>query len=111
MQEDHMRNENDNVPAPFLIKAVAFKEGEAWVVQGIEYDIVAHANDIAAIPHAFIRAVLENMLITEHLGRRPLEGIKPAPDHFRSLYEDADLEIRPLKKERQSPDIVVHVNA
>jgi hypothetical protein len=107
-----MRNENgNNVPPKFLIKAVAFKEGDAWVIQGIEYDIVAHADDIAAIPHAFTRAVIENMLITQHLGRRPLEGIKPAPDRFRSLYDDADFEIRPLKKEKQSPDVVVHVNA
>ena len=75
------------------INAVAFKEGDAWIVQGIEYDIVAHATTITALPLAFTRAVLENMLITEHLGRRPLEGIKPAPERFRQLFDNAIVEM------------------
>jgi hypothetical protein len=107
-----MRNENGgSFSTHFLINAIAFKEGDAWVIQGIEYDIVAHADDITAVPHAFMRAVMENMVITQHLGRKPLEGIKPAPEHFRSLYDDADLEMRPLKKQEQWPDVTVRVNA
>jgi hypothetical protein len=82
-----------------MVHAVAFKEGETWVAQGIEYDIVAHSREVTALPQAFMRAVLENILITEHLGRRPLEGIKAAPQRFRDLLDDAITEMTPVKKD------------
>ena len=106
-----MRNEKEGNFSHFHINAVAFKEGNAWVIQGIEYDIVAHAYDVTAAPHAFMRAVVENMVITEHLGRRPLEGIKPAPERFRSMYEEAEVEMRPVKKQKQWPEVAVRINA
>jgi len=93
------------------INAVAFKEGDVWVVQGIEYDIVAHAHDVTALPQAFMRAVVENMLITKQLGRRPFEGLKPAPERYRLLYEDAEIEMRPTKKKDEWPDVAVRVAA
>ena len=74
---------------PVTINAVAFPEGDVWVVQGIEYDICARAADPASVPFAFIKAVAENVCICEHLGRKPLEGIKPAPDQFRAMFEAA----------------------
>jgi hypothetical protein len=93
------------------ISAVAFKEGDAWVVQGIEYDNVAHADDVRAIPHAFMRAVMENIVITEHLGRRPLEGIRPAPHRFKELFETATTEMRATKRDARAPDISVRLAA
>jgi hypothetical protein len=95
----------------FRINAIAFKEGDAWVIQGIEYDIVAHAYDVTKLPQAFMRAVVENMIITQHLGRAPFQGIKPAPERFRSMFEDADTEMRPLKKMEEWPDVAVRVMA
>ena len=68
------------------------------MIQGIEYDIVAHAHDVKALPDAFSRAVIENICITQHLGRKPLQGIKEAPLHYRELYEAAQVELRPTKK-------------
>ena len=81
------------------INAVAFQEGGdhgLWVVQGIEYDIVAHCSSVEAIPDAFMRAVIENARITEHLGRKPLEGIRPAPDRFREMYNRSKTELKPV---------------
>ena len=92
------------------INAIAFKEGDAWVVQGIEYDIVAHAYDVAKLPDAFTRAVLENIVITEHLGRRALEGIKPAPDRFREMYEHAETEMRSIRV-KSGPSVAVRLAA
>jgi hypothetical protein len=92
----------------FKIQAIAFKEGGAWVAQGIEYDIVAHSFDPMTLPQAFMRAVLENILITEHLGRRPLEGIKPAPRRFHDLLDDAITEMTPIKQDPRV-DISVRV--
>lgn len=109
-----MRNGNGDREHPshrFQINAAAFKEGDAWVIQGIEYDIVAHAYDVTALPHAFMRAVVENMMITEHLGRKPLAGIKPAPDRFRTLFEDAEIEMRLTKTKEDWPDVAARVPA
>lgn len=77
------------------INAVAYKEGDAWIAQGIEYDIVAHAYDMIALPDAFSRAVIENIAITQHLGRRPLEGLGAAPERYKALYDSAPIEVRP----------------
>lgn len=110
-----MRN-GERTSSQFQINAIAFREGDAWVIQGIEYDIVAHAYDVTKLPHAFMRAVIENMIITEHLGRKPLEGIKPAPEHFRSLYEEAGkeeegIEMRRVKRREEWPDVSVRIMA
>ena len=99
------------MPSPFRVNAVAFREGDTWVIQGIEYDIVAHARDVIALPQAFMRAVVENIVITEHLGRKPLEGIKPAPERFRSLYEGAEVEMRTTRKKDEWPEVAVRVAA
>lgn len=93
------------------ISAVAFKEGDAWVVQGIEYDIVAHAYDVTKLTHAFMRVVLENICITEHLGRLPLQGIKPAPSHFLEMYEQAETEMRPTRPADRAPIVSVRLAA
>jgi hypothetical protein len=80
-------------------------------VQGIEYDIVAHAYDVAKLPYAFARAVLENIVITEHLGRAPLQGIKPAPAKFREMYEHAETEMRPTRAIDRVPSVAVRLAA
>jgi hypothetical protein len=106
-----MTNEQEGSFSHFQINAIAFKEGDAWVIQGIDYDIVAHTYEVTAAPHAFMRAVIENMVITQHLGRRPFEGINPAPERFRSMYEEAETEMRLLKRPFHSPEIAVRVAA
>jgi hypothetical protein len=89
------------------ISAVAFREGDVWVVQGIEYDIAAHADDVSKLPHAFMRAVIENASISQHLGREPLAGIKPAPAHFRRMFDKAVTEVRAVKALEQPVDLPI----
>lgn len=64
------------------INAVAFPQGATWVVQGIEYDIVAEASSPSKIGEAFVRAVVENVCISQELGKEPLAGIGRAPDLY-----------------------------
>jgi hypothetical protein len=93
------------------IHAVAFMEGDTWVIQGIEHDIVAHAKDVTALPYAFMRAITENVFVGQHLGRKPLEGIRPAPERFRELYENAQVEVRPTRRNKSDPEVAVRVAA
>ena len=71
------------------LRAVVFKEGDTWIIQGVDLDIVARAADIADAPEAFARALIQNAIITEELGRAPLEGIRRAPDRFLQMFEHA----------------------
>jgi hypothetical protein len=93
------------------VNAVAFKQGDAWVIQGTEYDIVAHAWDVLKVPHAFAQAVMENIIITKHLGREALDGIKPAPARFREMFKQADTEMRPATRAEDDPDVAVRLKA
>jgi hypothetical protein len=79
------------------INAIVFKEGDLWIIQGIELDIVARASDVADAPEAFMRAVVANAVITEELGRAPLAGIKPAPERFRLMFERAKTALSPVQ--------------
>lgn len=81
-----------------VIRAVAYREGDAWIVQGIEYDIAAHAWDPADLPAAFMRAVIDNVVITESLGRAPLEGIKPAPRRFEEMFNAAKAQVSAIDR-------------
>lgn len=90
------------------ISAVAFEEAGVWVVQGIEFDICAHTKDPAGIPAAFMRAVAENARITRHLGRGPLEGIGPAPQRFKAMFDEALTEVRSVRP-RESAEAPVSV--
>jgi hypothetical protein len=98
------------VPEKVHINAIAYEEDGAWIAQGIEYDIVAYAHDVLQLPDAFARAVVENMGITKHLGRQPLEGVKPAPPRFREMFERATVEVRPLRQRRDT-EVAVRVAA
>jgi len=80
-----MKNESED---HFSINAIAFKEGDAWVIQGIEYDIVVHTYDVTAAPEAFMLAVIENMLITEHLGRAPFFRYFAKPESAEESIEE-----------------------
>jgi hypothetical protein len=85
------------------INAVAFEQDGAWVVQALEYDICAHADDPTGVPRALIRAIVENICICRELGREPLEGIAPAPGRFREMFERAGTELRSVRDQLQVP--------
>lgn len=94
------------------INAIAFKEGDVWVVQGIEYDITTHVYDVSEVPDAFMKAVFENACITLQLGRKPLEGIKPAPLKYKAMYESASTTMGTVKKPEgaiMSPEIDIRL--
>jgi hypothetical protein len=91
---------------PITIRAIAFQEGDVWIVQGIEYDICTRAQNPASVPAAFMRAVAENACITQHLGRKPFEGIKPAPTRFKEMFDRAVAQVRAVG-DLQLPNVPV----
>lgn len=92
------------------INAVVFRDGDAWVIQGVEYDIAAHVSKITDLPRAFERALVANVVVSAHLGRAPLEGVPPAPQQFRDMLDRAEQQIvapRAKASLRERPDIEI----
>lgn len=100
------------VETDITVNGIAYREGDAWIVQGIEYDIVAFSETLGGLAKAFTEAIVENARITQHLGRAPLEGIKPAPAHFREMFKNAQSELRPVNPPtHRRPNVTVRVAA
>lgn len=73
------------------IRAVAFKEGEIYVAQGLEFDICVQAKALSDLPKKFAYSVAANVAISLELGKQPLEGIRPAPQQFFDMFDAAQL--------------------
>jgi hypothetical protein len=76
------------------VSVVAFQEGDLWVAQCVEFDIAAHAADLTNLHAALERAVIQNICINAELGRQGLDGIDPAPERFKALFERSKIDIR-----------------
>jgi hypothetical protein len=73
------------------INVLAYQEGEAWIAQGVEFDIYARAESLPKLPEAFGRALLANFGVNQELGRVGLEGIPPAPEKIRDAFRSSNL--------------------
>lgn len=80
---------NRDPTAGRTIRAIAYQEGDLWIVQGLEYNIVTRARSMGDVPSAFVRALVERVHIGRHLGIPPFDGLEPAPERFERLYEQA----------------------
>lgn len=77
------------------VTAVAYQEGDVWVIQCVEYDIAAFAKHPTELPRAFERAMAANVCVNADLGRDALDGVPEAPPRFRELFERAQLDLKP----------------
>ena len=93
------------------LRAVAFRGGDVWVVQGLEYDIAAFTSDPSQAPDAFMRAVVENACICEQLGHEPFHGLKPAPQHFAEMWSQARSTLRSLNPDTSGREIEIRLIA
>jgi hypothetical protein len=92
------------------VRAVAFKEGDVWVVHGVEYDIVTQTKDLLDAPSAFLKTLISTMVANQRLGRKGLEAVTAAPEKFRRMFESATMELTPtgplpVKEEISRPNI------
>lgn len=88
------------------VRAVAFREGDQWVIQCLEYDITAHAPDPARLPQALSRAIVERAAIAAHLGKEPFKTLPRAPQRFHEMFDRAHTavsSVRPLPTPEGAP--------
>lgn len=84
------------------VSVVAFQQGALWVAQCVEYDIAAFAKTLPELPRALERAVAANLCANADLGREVLDGVPPAPERFRQMFESSSFDLRPTAKAPQA---------
>ena len=71
------------------VRVVAFREGAFWVAQCIEFDIAARSDTLEKALKAFGRTFSANLIINGELGRESLNGLPPAPERFKKMFDSA----------------------
>ncbi len=70
-----------NNPSAYEVSAILFEEGDWWSAQCLEYDIAAQAKTLSGLLYEVERVLISHLCIAEELGRKPFEGLEPAPNH------------------------------
>jgi len=73
------------------IRVLIFRDptADAWVAQGLEYDICAQAKTIDQIHSAFEKMVTANIAIAMERGEKPFAGIPKAPQKFFRAFRES----------------------
>lgn len=77
--------------------SVLFIEGdEAWSAQCLEYDITCQAETLNALFYEMERVLVSQLALDEELGRKPFEGIGPAPQGYWEAFKRSQTQmVRP----------------
>jgi hypothetical protein len=71
------------------IRAVVFQDGERWIVQFLEYDLVTVTRRLEDVPGEVRRFLLVLMVASLRRGIEPFEGFTPAPRKYWEMFEKA----------------------
>jgi hypothetical protein len=90
------------------IRAVVFKEGDWWIIQGLEYDFVTVARRLEDVPSSIQQFLAVLFAASQQIGVEPFYGYSKAPRRFWKMYECAEpwTEDLPLIELRQDFDAV-----
>lgn len=63
--------------------------GEMVTVQCLEYDIAAQGRGLREARRRFERTVADQLFLDAEAGKKPFEGIPPAPEEFEEMWKMA----------------------
>jgi hypothetical protein len=69
------------------VRVIAFKEGDMWVGQCLEYDIGAQAPDLDVLHNRLMMALGAERDESVRRHGTAFAGIEPAPPHFHEMWE------------------------
>jgi hypothetical protein len=78
------------------IRAVVFKEGDWWILQGLDYDFAVAARTLEDMPVRAQRFLAVLFDASRQHGVEPFYGYSPAPRRFWKMYEAAEPWTEPL---------------
>lgn len=70
-----------------VIRIIAFREGDCWIAQCLEYDICAQAPDLDELSARIDATIDAERAYSVSQDKKPFEGIGPAPEHFVEMWE------------------------
>lgn len=73
---------------PQKLRIVAFRDGDAWVAQCVEYDISAQAPDLQLLVRRMNDAIEAEAEFTLEKHGKEFEGLDPAPDYFEAMFQN-----------------------
>jgi hypothetical protein len=85
------------------IRAVAFREGEWWVAQCLEYDLATQARRLEDLPQELRRLLAVQVAASLECGVEPFYGFSPAPRRFWEMYERSKSRVEPVLSEAAAP--------
>lgn len=73
------------------IRAIIFRDPtvDAWIAQGLEFDICAQAKTLEGVHIAFERAIVATAAAAMELGQEPFHDLPRAPEKFFRIFEHA----------------------
>lgn len=74
----------------FTVSVLILREGDAWVAQGLEYDIAAQGSTIRQAKERFEQTFVGQICVDIKTGKLPMEGCKPAPRMYWEHFESAE---------------------
>lgn len=81
------------------LRVVIFKEGDAWSAQCLEYDIYARADSLDDVKNRMLVTLALESDASRDAGKRPFEGIDPAPTHYHAMWQQRSSFVQPEKIE------------
>lgn len=93
----------------FRVSVVIYPEGDVWIAQCLEYDIVSQGRTIQDVQDRLIRNVAATLYVYAENGKDTFENIRPAPKKFWEMFERATVRVsgrkRPMRSPRPLPSI------
>jgi len=76
---------------PSKVSVLFFEHAGAWSAQVLEYDIATQAKTLRQLFHETERILAGYLALAAEEGRKPFEGIPPAPRRYWRLYEASQI--------------------
>ncbi len=73
----------------YRIRAVAFRRGDWWIAQCLEYRLATQTKTLEDLPHELERLLSVQIKSSLDRGVEPFAGFSPAPRRYWQMYERA----------------------
>jgi len=92
--------------AEYRIRAVAFRRGDWWVAQCLDYALATQTRTLEELPYELKRLLTVQIHASLARGIEPFAGFSPAPRRYWEMYEHARARVEPVESSEASPTAI-----
>jgi hypothetical protein len=82
----------------YTIHAVAFRRGDWWIAQCLEYRLATQTKTLEELPYELERLLTVQVQSSLARGIEPFAGFTPAPRRYWQMYERARARVEPVSQ-------------